>query len=272
DIITQVETVGKVVPADYKFDVDFNGFLLNQAKAEEILSQLDEHRNVGIYESPFWLARDPEGAKLLKSRIRKPVAEHFQEPVLHDRTSDAFVIGGCAGDTTRHGTLAASFNKPFWLQMVGTGLTTTFAGHIGSVLSHAQLPYITCHELWRDDLVTRPVKVVDGYMDVPDGPGLGVEADEKAIEKYTVDPKEITGTQKYRAQKRILRVVWPGAGKNGRVWEFTDEMVYQPEFYKGNLPGFERGVHLEIEEDDKSAAFRKAHARLLEREALTVRG
>ena len=45
DIITQVETVGRAVPQDYRFDVDFNGFLLNQAQAEIILQQLDEHPN-----------------------------------------------------------------------------------------------------------------------------------------------------------------------------------------------------------------------------------
>ena len=271
DIIDQVETVGKVVPGDYRFDGDFNGFLLGQPKAEQILAQLDEHPNVGIYESPFYLAKDPVGAKLLKQRIRKPIAEHFQEPVLHAHTSDAFVIGGGATETIRQGTLAASFNRPFWLQMVGVGFTTAFAGHIGSVLSHAWLPYITCHELWKDDLIKQPITVTDGYMTVSDKPGLGVEADEKAIEKYTVDQDEPTGTKRYRAQKRILRVVWPGVGKNVRVWEFTDESVYQPEFYKGNLPGFERGVHLEVLEDDGSAAFKKAHAKLEEQEALVTR-
>ena len=53
DIIAQTDAVAKVVPTDYQFDVDFNGFLLNQAKAEVILQQLDENINVGIYESPF---------------------------------------------------------------------------------------------------------------------------------------------------------------------------------------------------------------------------
>jgi L-alanine-DL-glutamate epimerase-like enolase superfamily enzyme len=272
DIFEQVETVGRAVPADYRFDIDFNGFLLTQARAEQALRQLDEHPNVGMYESPFWLARDLVGAKILRERVRKPVVEHFQEPVLHAHACDGFVIGGCVTEVTRQAALAAAFNKPFWLQMVGTGITTTFAAHIGSVLSHAQLPYITCHELWEDDLLKQPIRVVDGYMPVPDKPGLGVEVDEKAIKKYTVDPDEPTPTRRYRARKRILRVVWPGAGKNQRVWEFTDETVYQPEFYKGNLPGFERGVHLEIIEDDGSAAFKKAHARLLEREAGVSKG
>ncbi len=225
---------------------------------------------MGIYESPFYLAKDPVGAKLLKQRIRKPIAEHFQEAVLHAHTSDAFVIGAGATETIRQGTLAASFNRPFWLQMVGAGFTTAFAGQIGSVLSHAQLPYITCHELWIDDLIKQPITVTDGYMDVSDKPGLGVEADEKAIEKYSVPHDEPTGTKRYRAKKRILRVVWPGVGKNTRAWEFTDETIYQQEFYKGNLPSFERGVQLEVVEDDGSAAFKKAHAKLAEQEALVT--
>ncbi|MFT5090820.1 MAG: hypothetical protein ACI8PG_005201, partial [Planctomycetota bacterium] len=68
---------------------------------------------------------------------------------------------------------------------------------------------------------------------------------------------------RYRQQKRILRVVWPGTGKNKRVWEFTDEGHYQREFYAGNIPGFERGVDLEVLEDDKSKAFAKRHAALV---------
>ena len=54
DIHEQIATVGEVVPRDYRFDVDFNGFLLTAARAEEHLSRLDEHVNVGMYESPTW--------------------------------------------------------------------------------------------------------------------------------------------------------------------------------------------------------------------------
>ena len=245
DIIEQVETVGKVVPADYKFDIDFNGFLLTPANAEIFLQQLDEYPNVGIYESPFYLGQDLEGAKLLRARVRKPVVEHFNEPVLHARASDGFVVGGCATSIRQTATLAASFNKPFWLQLVGAGLTTTFAAHIGSLLTHARLPYITTHELWVTNLLKKRIEVADGYINVPDGPGLGVEVDEKVVAKYAVEDDEPTPKQRYRGKKRILRVVWPGVARKRRVWEFTDEANYQPAFYKGSLPGFERGVTLE---------------------------
>ncbi len=267
DIHVQIEAVGKVVPPDYKFDIDFNGFLLTAANAEVHLQRLDDHPNVGMYESPFYLQQDLVGAKMLRQRVRKPVIEHFNEGVLHAHAADGFVVGGGATSIRNAGTLAASFNKPFWLQLVGSGLTTTFAAHIGSVLSHARLPYITCHELWKTNLLTKRIEVVDGYMPVPDGPGLGVEVDEKAVEKYSVPDDEPIPRNVYRSRKRILRVVWPGAGGRKRVREFTDEGYYQTAFYDGSIPGFEPNVTLEVIEDDRSAAFRRRHAKILESQA-----
>ena len=265
DIIDQTTKVSRAVPADYKFDIDFNGFLLNQARAEVILQQLDENPNVGMYESPFYLANDQVGGRILRERVRKPICEHFQDQHLHAHSCDGLVIGGPVAATIRSATLAAAFNKPFWLQMVGAGLTAAWAVHLGSVLSHAQLPYITCHELWKHDLLKKKLKVVDGYIAVPDGPGLGVEVDEKMIDKYRVDEEEPTPKTRYRQKKRILRITWPGVGKTKRLWEFTDEGIYQRAFYAGSLPGFERGVDLEVIENDRSPSFKKHHARLRER-------
>lgn len=264
DIVDQTDAVARAVPADYRFDVDFNGFLLNQARAEIVLQQLDENPHVGMYESPFYLAQDLEGARLLRERVRKPIVEHFQDLLLHAHCCDGFVIGGGTSSTLRAGILAAAFNKPFWLQLVGTGITAAYAAHLGAVLTHAQLPYITCHELWEHDLLAERLKVVDGYIAVPDRPGLGVAVDERAIERYRVDEREPTPRTRYHQQRRILRITWPGAGKKKRVWEFTAEEIYQRAFYRGNLPGFERGVELEVIEDDGSPAFRRQHARLRE--------
>ncbi len=264
DIIDQVQTVGKVVTPDYKFDVDFNGFLLNQAKAELILTQLDEHPNVGMYESPYYLGQDVTAARILRERVRKPIVEHFNEPCLHAHSCDGFVIGGGATEVRRQAALAAAFNRTFWLQLVGAGLTAAYAVHLGSVLSHAHLPYITCHELWQHDLLKRRIEISNGYAVVPDSPGLGVEVDEKALEKYRVDENEPTPTTLYKARRRILRISWPAGGKLRRVWEFTNEPAYQTTFYRGGIPGFERGVNLEVIEDDRSAAFRKAHQKLVD--------
>ncbi|NKB70737.1 MAG: enolase [Candidatus Latescibacteria bacterium] len=263
DIIHQVEIVSKAVPRDYKFDIDFNGFLLTPAKAEIILAQLDERDNVGMYESPFYLHRNLDDARLIRERARKPVIEHFQEQYLAAHCADGFVIGGGFQSTRRSGELAAAFNKPFWLQLVGTGITTAWAVHLGATLTHAQLPYITCHELWKHSLLKKRLDVVDGYIAVSDAPGLGIEVDEKALAKYQVDPDSPTPKDRYQQKKRILQINWPGPGKHRRVWEFTNEARYQQEFYQGNIPGFERGVTLDVIENDNSAAFKKTHAKLV---------
>ncbi|MEE2659449.1 MAG: enolase C-terminal domain-like protein [Candidatus Latescibacterota bacterium] len=270
DIHEQIETVGKVVPEDYRFDIDFNGFLLTPANAEVHLQKLDEHINVGMYESPYYLGRDLEGAKILRQRVRKFIVDHFNEQILHAHASDGFVVGSTLQETIRAATLASEFRTPFWLQLVGTGITTAYAAHLGAVLLHAQLPSITCHELFESDLLTERIDVVDGYMPVPDEPGLGVTIDEKAIEKYRVDPESPSPKDVYRSKKRILTVGWPGNGSKLRKWKFTDEGVYQFAFYKGNLPGFQTDVDLAVEEDDGSDAFAKEHQRILEREATIV--
>jgi L-alanine-DL-glutamate epimerase-like enolase superfamily enzyme len=265
DILAQVAAVGEVVPADYKFDIDFNGFLRNPATAEVLLQDLDQHPNVGIYESPFHLFRDLDGARLLRQRVCKPIVEHFRDEYLEAHCTDGFVVyGGGPTSIRRAATLAAAFNKPFWLQLVGAGITTAFAIQMGAVLSHAQLPSITISEVWQHDLLARHLQVENGYIAVSDEPGLGVEVDEGAIERYRVAAADPTPTALYRRNKRILRISWPGSEREKRVWDFTDEAIYQPIFYAGNIPGFARGVGLEVIEDDNSAGFRRAHAKLVE--------
>jgi hypothetical protein len=37
------------------------------------------------------------------------------------------------------------------------------------------------------ELARNPVKVNDGFAAVPDGPGLGIDLDEEAVSRYTID-------------------------------------------------------------------------------------
>jgi L-alanine-DL-glutamate epimerase-like enolase superfamily enzyme len=263
DIHDQIEQVGNVVSSDFKFDIDFNGFLLNEAAAETVLHKLDAHPNVGIFETPFRLMQDIAGAGRLRHRIRKPIVEHFREELVKADCCDGFVIGRGITEFRKEAALATACNKPFWIQQVGTGITTAFVTHLGAVLSHAQHPAITCHELWESDLLSHRLEVRDGYIDVSDAPGLGIEVDESAIARYRVDENEPDPKTKYRAQKRILRVHWPGDSDQHRIWSFTDEDCYQDAFYAGNLPGFQPGVSLEYIEDDGSTGFNKEHDDLI---------
>ena len=39
------------------------------------------------------------------------------------------------------------------------------------------------HPLWQQ-LVTRPLQMVDGWVEVSDAPGLGVEVDRSVLDRY----------------------------------------------------------------------------------------
>ncbi|MCH8295906.1 enolase, partial [Candidatus Poribacteria bacterium] len=133
-----------------------------------------------------------------------------------------------------------------WLQMVGTGITTAYAMHIGAVLSHAQLPAITCHELWERDLLKERLEVVDGTIQVPESPGLGIEVDEAALENYRVEKDTPTPQNLYRQRKRTCRVHIPDDKGSEIIHDFTGEDVYYPAFSEGKYPGFVPGVWMEV--------------------------
>jgi len=258
DILEQVDAVSAATPDHFRLDVDFNMFLLNPGNALRVLQELDQREKVAFYESPIPQG-DVAGNRFLRARVRKPIAMHWGLPplmtALREEVCDGFVIGGGLRSVLSQGAIAAEANKPFWLQMVGTGLMTAFTVHLGAVLSQAQWPAITCHELWQDDLLKSPLAVVDGYVRVPEAPGLGVEVDEAALERYRVTPGTPTPKEEWARQRHVLRVRWP----DGRAWAFPNEATYQRAFYDGNLPLFERGVTLEVLDDDGSAAFQRLY-------------
>ena len=97
------------------------------------------------------------------------------------------------------------------------------------------------------------------------GPDLGWRSTRRPSRltlSMTTNPRRSSATA-----ARSGSCAWSGpvSRENSALWEFTDESIYQPEFYKGNLPGFESGVHLEVIEDDHSSAFARRHEELARR-------
>ena len=249
DIVEQVEAVCEVVPSSFKMDADFNTLLVNAGHAVPVLLELEKFPNVAIFESPI-PQHDIEGNRQIRARITRPIAMHFGSPPyitgLEEEVCDGYVIGGGAAGTIRQGILASEANKPFWLQMVGAGLTTAFSAHLGAVLTHAQWPSVNCLNVYADDLLQEPLTIRDGFVRVPDAPGLGVEIDEESLERLKV-PMNYEKPE----TRRIYTVIWPGGG---RV-HYTHAQQYRHDFRAGNQPVFERGVRLEARDDDGSEDF-----------------
>lgn len=240
DVYGQVEAVSAVTPPYYKLDMDWNGMLLSAGNAIPVLQELDRYERTAIYETPI-PHLDLEGYRRIRDRVSRPIAAHWNAqpypPGIRDELVDGYVVGGGVGTVMRHGILSAEFNKNFWLQLVGTGLTTTLAAHLGAVLTHARWPAVTCMNNYADDLLVEPLKISSGLLEVPTAPGLGIEVDEDALDRYRMEPPHSLPERRH-----ILSVVWP----SGQVVHYARMQQCWDDFLAGNHPVQERGVVMEI--------------------------
>ncbi len=195
DVYETIRRISAATPDYFCIDADWNDFLINVSNAVPVLRQLEtDFPKLKIFEGPI-RADDVPGNRLLRSQIRTAIAHHYGSvpgrTAIGEGYCDGFVIGGGVSRVMADGLAAAMANMPFFLQMVGTGLTTTMAMHLGAVLSHAQWPAITCHELYEHTLLTKRIDVLGGLGKTPDAPGLGVTVDEAALEKYRVEKADL---------------------------------------------------------------------------------
>jgi len=258
DVYEQVEAISAVTPEHYRLDLDWNGMLMNVGTATPVMQRLDKYDRVSIYEGPINQS-DVEGMRELRRNVQKPIALHFGAPpfptAMKEAVCDGFVIGGGVSTVLQQGQLAGAFEHPFWLQMVGVGLVTALSAHLGAVLPFAQWPTITCMNNYTDDLLTEPLTIRGGYVQVPEGPGLGVGVNEEALVKYKMEPP-----YELPHPRHILSVVWPG----GRVVHFANmrDHVWPHFRQRGNDPAQEPGATLEVWDDDGSKEWADLYERL----------
>jgi L-alanine-DL-glutamate epimerase-like enolase superfamily enzyme len=262
DVIELAECAAEHAPPGFKIWTDFNGHLRDAQQAIPILKKLQEFECIGGIESPI-PQRDVPGYKRIRSIIDLPIALHYGSGCCHvisdntydtgvsaerqirENLCDGFVLGGDS-DTFGIDRVCYENRKVFWIQSIGTSLRAAFVAHTSSVCRQTVLSSMSGHALWEKDVVADPLAPVDGYLPVPSGPGLGIEPDEALLEELVKPepPPEV---------RRISTVVYP----SGVRWSFSDEQVRHEAFYFGRLPGFVRGIHLEVEDDDGSQDFDK---------------
>lgn len=95
------------------------------------------------------------------------------------------VKSGGITETKKIIELAEAFNKPVTMHQTQPTIGQIATVHLAASSPMCLYPQeynIEPHPL-REKLLTRPLMIKDGFMEVPDKPGLGVEIDEKAIEE-----------------------------------------------------------------------------------------
>lgn len=255
DIYAQVEAIANATPDHYQLDMDWNQMLANVNNAVPVLQRLDQMPRVSLYESPIF-QHDVEGNRQLRGKISRPIAHHFGNPpfrtVIRDEVCDGFVIGGGIKRVLQEGNLSAGFDKPFFLQIVGTGITTALSLQLGAVLSHAQWPAVNCMNIYSDDLLATPITIKGGYAKTPDAPGLGIEIDEAALVRFKMEPP-----YEHPPLRLLLAVRWP----NGRTRYYGNIMQCWTDAHNGNMPIHEHGARLEYVGNDGSKDWDQLQAR-----------
>ena len=254
DVYAQVEAVSAATPPYFKLDMDPNGMLENAAQAVPVLTRLAAYDRVAMFETPI-PQTDVLGNRQIRRVVPRPIAMHFGSPpyitAVREEVCDGFVLNGGASKVTREAELAAAAQMPFWLQLVGNGLTTTWAAHLGAVLTQATWPTISCLNLYTNHLLKDPVTVSGGYQSVPDGPGLGVEIDEEAVARFRVPQATLDalppGQLHAHPQPRIINTVVFPDGTRVHVGAMG------PGTLTGAGPGWSEGARVEPAwEDDGS--------------------
>ena len=256
DLWEQIAASTQVVPDHFKVDMDFNDTLLDADRAIPILRELDAYPEIDIYETPI-PQEDLAGNRAIRRAVRGKIAMHYGKPaarrVLKQEATDGFVVGGGASFVMRAGHVAAMANLPFWMQLVGTGITAAYSLHFGGVLSHATWPAVNCHQLYEHQMLTRPIRVKQGFAEVPAGPGLGYDVDWTAVDKYRVEKPP-----RRPEPKRLIETRWP----DGRTLYIanTGRVNFMLDLGRAaKMPYFERGVATRLVPDDGSETWRERY-------------
>jgi muconate cycloisomerase len=183
----------------FKVILDPNQRFENVPTARRLAEELAAVGNVLCLEDP--IARwDLESLALLRKLSPLPLALHialpynelgYQHPTdliraLRLDACDFFNFNGGLFPVKRLATLADLACKPFWHgSEADLGILEASYVHKCAACEGATLPSDIIGELVReDDLIRQPLRFNGAYVDVPTGPGLGVELDLDALGHY----------------------------------------------------------------------------------------
>lgn len=174
--------------------VDPNQRFGNPATLMERIEELNRRgiTNVQCFESPFdhsnldWYA-------LARGKMSAAIALHIEGPhqirdAIKREACDWINTGGSMVNCHKTSAMCEAAGIPTWHGSgIDLGIAEAAHTHAAAACKSMTLTSDICGELLRiDDLIVEPLMIENGHVRVPEGPGLGVELDEDALERYRV--------------------------------------------------------------------------------------
>ena len=182
--------------ARIRFDPNAN---YGPATATDLCRRLDP-LGLEFFEDP---TGELEGIARLKAAVKTPVAtnmwvvrdEHLVPAIRRKAVdvvlADLFMWGGI--DAWRRMAKAAhAFGlKPALHSVYETGIATVANLHLASALAEVEYPNDSSLHFMSSDVVAEPLPTVDGKMQLPKGPGLGLTLDRAKLDRLTLETADI---------------------------------------------------------------------------------
>ena len=268
NVFDQTEAMQAVAPPGFRVHYDFTGGGTDDHMVD-LLTKLQEYPIAGCFEDPID-EKDIAGSIELRKRIRLPIVRHRAAldctyEVLMG-AGDAYIRGHqLIGAAVRQAGLFAAGNIPFMLQCVGTTITRAMTTHMMAAFPSATFPFQSDTETWKDDVVKERLDPVNGFVRVPETPGLGVTLDRDALERLKA--LELPPQPRWIIKSRYVngtRLYCPYDPESSR------HFLVRPDWKRGLVPfSFCAPITTEYWDDDGSPEFAQMYARL-EREGMVL--
>lgn len=186
NVFDQLRAMEEVAPKGFKLQFDLTRFH-HYGHNPDLVERIARSPIAGSFEDPLETA-DIEGYIDLRKRIRLPVLIHGSRlehsgDVLR-RAADGYIIGHSKlGMVMQRAGLFAAAGVPFMVQWVGGHITRAMTTHMQAAFKTASLHFHCDAETWKSDVVAERLEPVNGFIRVPERPGLGVTLDPEELER-----------------------------------------------------------------------------------------
>ena len=189
-IETLIGTFRDAVGPDVDINLDLNFNFKPEAciRIAKMLEQFDM----------LWLEIDmysPDGLRQIKDSTDTKICTgenlYFMRdylPYFQQRSADVFMIDvpwNGFSQSKKVGDLAEVFELNVAPHNYYSHLSTYMSASLCAVLPNVRIMEIDIDDVpWKDDLVTEPPEIIDGYMTIPKRPGWGADLNEKEVVKH----------------------------------------------------------------------------------------
>ena len=268
NVMDQMDAMQAVAPEGFRIHHDITMHGTNDHMFE-LVENISKYRIAGCFEDPLQ-ERDIEGYAELRKRCRLPIIYHHTPlgatfEVLR-RAADAYMLGHQRiGTARRRAGLFAAANIPFMLQNVGGNITRAMTTHMQSAFKTASFHFVNTSESKKSDVVKERIDPVNGFVKVPERPGLGV----------TLDRAELERLEKLQLPEQPKWIIKTRFANGARMYNIHDPeqslFMVRPDRWRLIPMSYDSPLTTEYWDDDGTEEYRKMFARIEKEGVVLIR-